>query len=70
MTRQRRWQLRKQAEGKCVICGQEAIMCVIKKQLSQYCANHLAKRRVFTREALRKLQKSTKRYYGAKSYQK
>lgn len=69
MTRQRKWQLKKQAEGKCILCGDKAVQCVTKEQLSQYCKEHFKMQRVYTRELLRKTKGATKRYWGAKSYE-
>jgi|APCry1669189204_1035204.scaffolds.fasta_scaffold80865_1 hypothetical protein len=38
ISRQRRWQLQKQKEGKCIICGEDAVT-------SRYCLKHAIIRR-------------------------
>ena len=57
-SRQRRYQLRKREEGRCVICGKWALPD------SAYCLHHLVRER----ERVRRLMCSKRRYLKAKSY--
>jgi hypothetical protein len=57
ISRQRKYQLRKQRDARCIICGQRAVS-------STFCLKHLSK----NRERVRKLNNSKRRHRGALSY--
>ncbi len=44
MTRQRKWQLKKKAEGKCTICGKHS------ESGKELCVEHIIKRRNYVRK--------------------
>jgi hypothetical protein len=55
VSRQRKYQLRMQRAGRCIICGKQAIS-------SHYCLHHMKACRERAREA------GSRRKYGARSY--
>lgn len=56
ISRQRRWQLRQQENGNCIICGQKAVT-----------ATHCIKHAMYARERMRKV-KGCKRRNNSLSY--
>lgn len=62
ISRQRRYQLRKRREGRCVRCGQEAI------QGGCFCETHRQLNNITIREAQRRRFGLKNRYYDAESY--
>ena len=61
LSRQRRWQLRKAEQGRCITCGKP-------QDTGKFCAEHWAKHRVGSRELMRKRLGCKRRNLGAASY--
>jgi len=61
VSRQRIWQLRKYAEGKCVICGAGATT-------AQHCDAHAQQARVLSRETARNRLGCKRRNLNSRSY--
>ena len=59
LSRQRRWQLRKESQGKCLTCGTKAVSRFL-------CAVHLKQKRDYSRERMRKQAPQRKRDYHRK----
>lgn len=61
LSRQRLWQLRRQAQGKCKVCGEKAVDGTL-------CQIHKDRNVVAMRERMRKRKSCKRHYYGAESY--
>ena len=62
LSRQRRWQIKKQAAGLCIICGNKAVN-------NFYCQRHKLAQNIRSREQMRRRLGSVRRNLGSRSYQ-